>query len=125
MPSKTKIIKKYAKVDGLKVENSSRIPINEKSWSAHLYRLFREPKREPTPQLFLVVKYLSLLTASIIIIAAFWAIVRYIMKRSGYLAPNQEISNIYNPFQDEEYNRAAGIPNPPLPPAAPVQQQNP
>jgi hypothetical protein len=42
------------------------------------------------------------------------------MKRSGYLAPNQEISNIYNPFQDEEVNRAASNPNPPLPPAAPI-----
>jgi hypothetical protein len=69
----------------------------------------------------LVVKYLSLLTASIIIIAAFWAIVRYIMKRSGYLAPNQEISNIYNPFQDEEVNRAASNPIS-LVPAAPIQQ---
>jgi hypothetical protein len=49
VPSKTKVIKKYAKKDGLKVESSSRIPVNEKSWSAHLYRLFKEPKRDPTP----------------------------------------------------------------------------
>ena len=99
---KTKVIKKYAKLDGTKVETEQNVNINDKSWSAHLYRLFREPKREPNSKLNVYVKYLTLMTVGVLVIALIWFIIRYIQKRTGYLSPKQEIQNIYNTFHYEE-----------------------
>ena len=76
--TKTKIIKKYAKLDGTKVETEKNVNINDKSWSAHIYRLFREPKREPNTKLNGYVKYLTWMTVAVLVVAFFWFLIRYI-----------------------------------------------
>lgn len=84
------------------MEEALKIPTDEKSLNALMYRFFRQPKHEPNSQLIFFMTSLVILASSIIIVSGVICVVYYLVTKDPYKPHKTTAKQIYNSFVDEE-----------------------